>query len=153
MWYTHRFAHSKYANRVILCLYYIECELIAVFIKILFDNWRHVFRPSVIHVPVKCPRSGGIWSPEWTFLKGILAWIGENLNNNFQKSKMPGGGCWSFNLTDTFVTFYLARGEGSANEDWARWEILHRPAHDNFIFIDSFILFFKQCLFVILMSK
>ena len=38
MWYTHRFAHSKYANRVILCLYYIECELIAVFIKILFDN-------------------------------------------------------------------------------------------------------------------
>ena len=78
MWYTHRFAHSKYANRVILCLYYIESELFAVFIKILFDNWRHVFRPSVIHVPVKCPRSGGIWSPEWTLVWGIwLAfWLG-----------------------------------------------------------------------------
>ena len=38
MWYAHRFPHSKYANRVILCLYYIECELFAVFIKILFEN-------------------------------------------------------------------------------------------------------------------
>ena len=41
-------------------------------------------------------------SPEWGHLitwmdpsvghlNGILAWIGENLNNNFQKSEMPGG--------------------------------------------------------------
>ena len=26
MWYTHRFAHSKYANRVIFCLYYIDAN-------------------------------------------------------------------------------------------------------------------------------
>ena len=25
-------------------------------------------------------------------LNGILAWVGGNLNNNFQKSQMPGGG-------------------------------------------------------------
>ena len=24
-------------------------------------------------------------------LNGILAWVGENLNDNFQKSQMPGG--------------------------------------------------------------
>ena len=24
-------------------------------------------------------------------LNGILAWVGGNLNNNFQKSQMPGG--------------------------------------------------------------
>ena len=52
-----------------LSFYYIECELFAVFIKILFDNWRLLncfFRPSV---PVKCPRGRRIWSPE-----GILMW-------------------------------------------------------------------------------
>ena len=26
MWYTHRFAHSKYTNRVIFCLYYIDAN-------------------------------------------------------------------------------------------------------------------------------
>ena len=25
------------------------------------------------------------------YLNGILAWVGGNLNNNFQKSQMPGG--------------------------------------------------------------
>ena len=99
-------------RRVILCYVtvllsfcYIECELFAVFIKILFDNWRRFCRPSVIYVPVKCPRGGGIWSPEWTLvwghLNGILARVGGNLNNNFQKSQMPGGEWWSFDLTDT----------------------------------------------------
>ena len=35
-----------YWMRIICCIYKAE---------ILFDNWRHFFRPSVIHVPVKCP--------------------------------------------------------------------------------------------------
>ena len=39
--------------------------------------------------------------PSVGHLNGILARVGENLNNNFQKSQMPGGGCWSFDLTDT----------------------------------------------------
>ena len=39
-------------------------------------------------------------------LSGILAQVGGNLNNNFQKSQMPGGlpgggGCGSFDVTDT----------------------------------------------------
>ena len=53
--------------------------------------WRFC-RPSVIHVHVKCPRGGGIWLPEWTLvhLNGILARVGGNLNNNFQKLKCPG---------------------------------------------------------------
>ena len=40
-------------------------------------------------------------------LNGILARVGGNLNNNCQKSQMPGGlpggggACWSFDLTDT----------------------------------------------------
>ena len=39
-------------------------------------------------------------------LNGILARVGGNLNNNFQKSQMPGGlpgggACWSFDLSDT----------------------------------------------------
>ena len=41
-------------------------------------------------------------------LNGILARVGGNLNNNFQKSQMPGGlpggggrACRSFDLTDT----------------------------------------------------
>ena len=40
-------------------------------------------------------------------LKGILARVGGNLNNNFEKSQMPGGclggggGMLSFDLTDT----------------------------------------------------
>ena len=96
---------------VFLSFCYIECELFAVFMKILFDNWRRFCRPSVIYVPVKCPRGGGIWSPEWTLVWGIWTtfwpWLGGgggNLNNNFQKSQMPWrlpGGCWSFDLTNT----------------------------------------------------
>ena len=49
--------------------------------------------------------------PSVGHLNGILAQVGGSLNNNFQKSQMPGGlphgggggdgGCWSFNLTDT----------------------------------------------------
>ena len=78
------FVHSKYANSVFV-----------IFIKILFDNWRRFRRPSVIFVPVKCPQDGGIWSPEWTLVWGIWtafwARVGGNLNNNFQKSQMPGG--------------------------------------------------------------
>ena len=54
------FVRSKYANSVFV-----------IFIKILFDNWRRFRRPSVIFVPVKCPRGGGIWSPEWTLVWGI----------------------------------------------------------------------------------
>ena len=39
--------------------------------------------------------------PSVEHLNGILAWVGGNLNNNFQKSQMPGGEWWSFDLTDT----------------------------------------------------
>ena len=42
-----------------------------IFIKILFDNWRRFRRLSIIFVLVKCPRGGGIWSPEWTPVWGI----------------------------------------------------------------------------------
>ena len=35
-----------YWMRIICCIYKAE---------ILFDNWRHFFRPSVIHVPLTCP--------------------------------------------------------------------------------------------------
>ena len=82
----------------------------------MFDNWRRFCRPSVIFVPLKCPRGGGIWSPEWTLVWGIwtafLARVGGNLNNNFQKVKCPGGcpggACWSFDLTDTLGKLYLS---------------------------------------------
>ena len=50
---------------------------------IFFDNWGRFRRPSVIYVPVKCPRGGGIWSPEWTQVRrlrqlheGVYAWLG-----------------------------------------------------------------------------
>ena len=46
--------------------------------------------------------------PSEGYLNGILARVGGNLNNNFQKSQMPGGlpggACWSFDLTDTLET-------------------------------------------------
>ena len=80
---------------VFLSFCYIECELFALFIKILFDNWRRFCCLSVVYVPVKCPRGGGIWSAVWTLVRGIvngiLAQVGGNLNNNFRKSPMPGG--------------------------------------------------------------
>ena len=47
----------------------------------MFDNI------SVFYVPVKSPRGGDTVE----HLNGILALVGENLNNNFQKSQMPGG--------------------------------------------------------------
>ena len=47
----------------------------------MFDN------TSVFYVPVKSPRGGDTVE----HLYGILALVGENLNNNFQKSQMPGG--------------------------------------------------------------
>ena len=46
--------------RVFLSFCYIECELFAVFIKILFDNRSCFYRSSVIYVPVKRSRAGGI---------------------------------------------------------------------------------------------
>ena len=59
------FVHSRNANSVSqFLLLNIECELFAVSLKILFDNWRRFCRPSVIYVPLKCPRGGGISSPE-----------------------------------------------------------------------------------------
>ena len=60
---------------------YIECELLAVFIKILFDNWRRFCRPSLIYVPVKCPQGGGIWSSEWTLVWGNFFLSLSNMNN------------------------------------------------------------------------
>ena len=84
---------------VFLSFCYIECELFAVFM-ILFDNWRRFCRPSVIYVPVKCPRGGGIWSPEWTLVWGIWTafwpWWGEGgwgviWTIIFKKVKCPGG--------------------------------------------------------------
>ena len=61
----------------------------------MFPGWGHLIAwmdPSVGH------------------LNGILARVGGNLNKNFQKSQMSGGcpggggGCWSFDLTDTLWT-------------------------------------------------
>ena len=81
--------------KVFLSFCYIECELFAVFIKILFDNWRHSF-PSFCH-SCACEMSPGwghfiTWmDPSVGHLNGILARVGGNLNNYFQKSQMPGG--------------------------------------------------------------
>ena len=101
-------------RRVILCYVtvllsfcYIECELFAVFIKILFDNWRRFCRPSVIYVPVRCPQGGGIWLPEWTLVWAFKRHFGQGRGLGgiwtiiFKKVKCPGvGGWWSFDLTD-----------------------------------------------------
>ena len=72
------------------------------------------FPPSFCHF-CACEMSPGwghliTWmDPGVGHLNGILARVGGNLNNNFQKSQMPGwlpgvgggGACWSFDLTDT----------------------------------------------------
>ena len=42
-------------------------------------------------------------------LNGILARVGGNLNNNFQKSQMPGGGGWHVDLTDTLAVIFFRR--------------------------------------------
>ena len=79
---------------VFLSFCYIECELFAVFIKILFDNWRRFCRPSVIYVPVKCPRGGGIWLPEWTLCGAFERHFGPGRGGIwtviFKKVKCPG---------------------------------------------------------------
>ena len=80
---------------VFLSFCYIECNLFAVFINILFDNWRRFCRPSVIYVPVKCPQGGGIWSPERTLVWGIWTafWPGQGgiWTIIFNKVECPGG--------------------------------------------------------------
>ena len=85
------FVHSKYNYSVSQFLLY-WMRIIWVFIKILFDNWRRFFRPSV---PVKCPRGRGIWSPEWILVWGIWTafWLGEGgiWTMIFKKVKCPGG--------------------------------------------------------------
>ena len=88
------FVRSKYANSVSQFLLY-WMQIICCIYKGSFDNWRRFCRPFAIYVPVKCPQGGGIWSPErtlvWGIWMGTLAWVGGDLNNNFQKSQMPGG--------------------------------------------------------------
>ena len=75
-----------------------------IFIKILFHNWRRLRHPSVIFVPVKGPREGGIWSPEWTLVWGIWMafWPGYGgiWTIIFKKVKCPGGWCWSDKNSD-----------------------------------------------------
>ena len=80
---------------VFLSFCYIECNLFAVFINILCDNWGRFCHPSVIYVPVKCPQGGGIWSPERTLVLGIwttfLPGQGGIWTIIFNKVKCPGG--------------------------------------------------------------
>ena len=46
-------------------------------------------------------------------LNGILARVGGNLNNNFQKSEMPGGGMLKLRfdryISDKFICTYLGQ--------------------------------------------
>ena len=57
-------------------------------------------------------------------LNDILAQVGGNLNNNFQKSQMPGGlpggggACWSFDLTDTLHWSGLMSESQQGPEIW-----------------------------------
>ena len=79
---------------VLLSFCNIESELFAVLIKILFDNWRRFCCPSVIYVSVKCPRGGGIWSPEWTLVWGIWTLFGPGrgeLEQQFSKKSNARG--------------------------------------------------------------
>ena len=65
------FVRSKYGNSVCqFLLYWIR--IICCIYKDFAPNWRRFCRPSIIYVPVKCSRVGGIWSPEWTLVWGIL---------------------------------------------------------------------------------
>ena len=101
--------------------------------------------PSFCHsCACEKPREWGhliTWTdPSVAHLKGSLARVGENLNNKFsKKSNALGGGMLKL-LFDRYICNARAR-RGSANKDWATWEILHRAAHC------------KHCLFVILMRK
>ena len=68
------FVLSKYANSVSQFLLYwmqIVCCIYKDFVPQPKTIGRRFCRPSVIYVPVKCPRGGGIWSPEWTLVWGI----------------------------------------------------------------------------------
>ena len=76
---------------------YSECELFAVFVNKDFVQQLKVFLPSFCHL-CACEMSLGwghliTWmDPSVGHLNGILARVGGNLNNNFQKSQIPGGG-------------------------------------------------------------
>ena len=102
------FVRSKYANSVSQFLLYwmrIICCIYKDFVRQL-----KAFLPSFCHL-CACEMSPGwghliTWTdPSVGHLNGILARVGGNLNNNFRKSQMPGGlpggACWSFDLTDT----------------------------------------------------
>ena len=88
------FVRTKLTLTVFLSFCYIECDLFAVFTKILFHNWRRFCCLSVVYVPVKCPWGGGIWWPVWTLVKSPGVARGE-------------GGSWSFDLTDTLYILIL----------------------------------------------
>ena len=84
----------------------LNCNL--NFIKILFHNRRPLEDVSAVLLSFMClwnvPGVGALitWmDPSVGHLNGILARVAGNLNNNFQKVKCPGWGCWSFDLTDT----------------------------------------------------
>ena len=86
--------------RIICCIYKDFVRQLKAF-REMSPRWGHLINwmdPSVGH------------------LNGILARVGGNLNNNFQKSQMPGGlpgGCWSFDLTYTLccrANFIFAAG-------------------------------------------
>ena len=102
------FVLSKYANSVSQLLLYwmrIICCIYKDFVQQL-----KTFLPSFCHL-CACEMSLGwghliTWmDPSVGHLNGILARVGGNLNDNFQKSHMPGGlpggACWSFDFTDT----------------------------------------------------
>ena len=84
---------------------FVRSKYVVIFIKILFDNRRRFRRSSVIFFACEMSPGWGhliTWmDPSVGHLNGILPRVGGNLNNNFQKRQMPGGACWSFDLTDT----------------------------------------------------
>ena len=88
------FVRSKYANSVSQFLLYwmqIICCIYKGFVRQL-----KAFLPSFCHL-CACEMSPGwghliTWmDPSVGHLNGILARVGGNLNNNFQKGQMPGG--------------------------------------------------------------
>ena len=74
---------------------HIECKLFAYLYKDLFWQLK-AFLPSFCHL-CACETSPGwghliTWmDPSVRHVNGILAQVGGSLNNNFQKSQMPGG--------------------------------------------------------------
>ena len=110
------FGRSKYANSVSQAFVILNADcLLYLGIKILFHNWRRFCHPSAIYVPVKCPPGGGIWmDPSVEHLNGILARVGGNLNNNFQKIQMPGGdveaSIWPIHKGQILIYLFLHAG-------------------------------------------